>query len=99
MALVVAEAAPGIDPDSADLEGLDLPDGGLALLGVVQDLHDHPIVDGELEELLDLLRGPGCPPVQEPEVPQPRGGKGPRASHQSWGGRLGRATSPDRRTS
>src|SRR5207248_6006731 len=56
-----------------------------------------PVVGGKLEELLDLLRAPGGPPVQKPEVPQRRGRKAPGPSHELWGGRLGRTTPPGRR--
>ena len=52
-------------------------------------------VDGELEELLDLLRPLRGPPVQEPEIPQPRRrsrhGLGPCRSG------LGRTATPGRR--
>src|SRR5437660_454908 len=72
MPLVLAEAAPGVDADPADLDGFDLSGAASAVLRDVHDLHDHPVIDGELQELLDLVLRLRSPSIEEAEVTQSR---------------------------
>src|SRR5713226_4591220 len=68
MPFVIPQAAPGIDAKPARLERLDLPRGSPAILRDVDDLDDHLLVDGHLDEVLDLARPLGGPAIEQLQI-------------------------------